>query len=193
MLGEAPKRKDSAAERMLDAFASKYVFFAVFLFFNKGMCEKWSWHWSPERKSPSSPSSSIATTVDGGNPAPVTPLFTRFYTSKRWVSRRISTATTTTRLIGLTVLILLHRTSQAIFPTHHGSLQIPQYGELHLFQALRFGRKMGPWKNPVISKVQSITPFFWGYNFRGPKMSKKKKNVPPQKKKTVFCLEDHLS
>ena len=40
MLGETPKRKDSAAERTLDAFASKYVFFAVFLFFNKGMCEK---------------------------------------------------------------------------------------------------------------------------------------------------------
>lgn len=33
MRGEAPKRKDSAAERMLDAFASKYAFFAVFLFF----------------------------------------------------------------------------------------------------------------------------------------------------------------
>lgn len=40
MLGEAPKRKDSAAERMLDAFASKYVFFAVFLFFLTKGCVK---------------------------------------------------------------------------------------------------------------------------------------------------------
>ena len=187
MLGEAPKRKDSAAERTLDAFASKYVFFNGFPFLTKGCVKsdrgtevlKENHHHHHHHPFPLLLMEAILHQLshylqgfihpNGGFLAGFQQLPPPCDSS---VSPSWSFCTGLPRPF--------FRPTMDPFKSHN-------MGNFTFFKRCVSDARWAL-ENPVTSKVQYLTPFFWGCNFRYPKCQQKKTHKKRSPKKNSFLL-----